>query len=100
MLGSHARAPTVAFLGWFGPRGLASIVFAVTVVQESQLPHEQLLTLIVYLTVGISIAAHGISAVPLAARYGRWFSGHPRDRAPAMESAPGDVTRPRHRLWH
>jgi len=98
MLGSRARAPTVAFLGWFGPRGLASIVFAVTVVQESQLPHEQLLTLVVYLTVGISVAAHGISAAPLAARYGRWFSRHPNGRAPAMESAPSDVTRPRHHL--
>jgi len=57
-----------------------------------------LLTLVVYLTVGISIAAHGISAAPLAARYGRWFSRHPKGRAPAMESAPSDVTRPRHRL--
>ena len=38
MLGSGARAPTVAFLGWFGPRGLASIVFAVIVIEESRLP--------------------------------------------------------------
>src|SRR4051812_31262658 len=34
LLGSRARAPTVGFLGWFGPRGLASIVFAVTLIQE------------------------------------------------------------------
>ena len=40
MLGTGARPPTVAFLGWFGPRGLASIVFAVIVVEESELPHE------------------------------------------------------------
>ena len=38
MLGSRARAPTVGFLGWFGPRGLASIVFAVIVVEESATP--------------------------------------------------------------
>ena len=38
MLGSGARAPTVGFLGWFGPRGLASIVFAVIVIEESQPP--------------------------------------------------------------
>jgi hypothetical protein len=37
MLGTQARLPTVAFRGWFGPRGLASIVFAVIVVQESPL---------------------------------------------------------------
>ena len=39
MLGSHARAPTVLFLGWFGPRGLASIVFGVVVVEAAGLPH-------------------------------------------------------------
>ena len=38
MLGSHARVPTVGFLGWFGPRGLASIVFALIVVEESAAP--------------------------------------------------------------
>ena len=38
-LRSGAGPPTVAFLGWFGPRGLASIVFAVIVVEESRLPH-------------------------------------------------------------
>ena len=38
MIGSGARTPTVGFLGWFGPRGLASIVFAVIVVEEAQLP--------------------------------------------------------------
>ena len=39
MLGTGARRQTVAFLGWFGPRGLASIVFAVLVVEEADLPH-------------------------------------------------------------
>ena len=34
MIGSRARVPTLGFLGWFGPRGLASIVFAVIVVEE------------------------------------------------------------------
>ena len=43
MLGSHAKAPTLGFLGWFGPRGLASIVFAVIVIEESNLPHEHLI---------------------------------------------------------
>src|SRR3954465_1808793 len=42
MAGSRARAPTLGFLGWFGPRGLASIVFAVIVVDESGLAHEHL----------------------------------------------------------
>jgi sodium/hydrogen antiporter len=72
MLGSGARAPTVAFLGWFGPRGLASIVFAVIVIEESRLPNEALITLAIYVTVGLSVLAHGLTAAPLADRYARW----------------------------
>ena len=95
MLGSGARAPTLGFLGWFGPRGLASIVFAVIVVEESNLPHENLIVLAIYLTVGLSVFAHGLSAAPLADRYARWYEQHPRDEAPPMEGVPTDVTRPR-----
>ena len=95
MLGTRARPPTLAFLGWFGPRGLASIVFAVIVIEESNLPHEHLIVLAIYLTVGLSVFAHGLSAAPLAGRYARWYEQHPRDKAPPMESAPTDVTRPR-----
>ncbi len=95
MIGSRARAPTVGFLGWFGPRGLASIVFAVIVIEESQLPHEHLIVNAIYVTVGLSVLAHGLTAAPLADRYGRWFEQHPRDKAPPMESAPAEVTRAR-----
>jgi NhaP-type Na+/H+ or K+/H+ antiporter len=62
------------------------------VIEESRLPHEQLLVLAVYLTVGLSVFAHGLTAAPLADRYGRWFKRHPRD---SMESAPTEVTRTR-----
>ena len=85
----HARLPTLGFMGWFGPRGLASIVFAVIVVEESQLPHEHLIVLAIYLTVGLSVFAHGISAAPLANRYADWFERHPSDKAPSMESSLG-----------
>jgi sodium/hydrogen antiporter len=95
MLGTRARPPTLAFLGWFGPRGLASIVFAVILIEESNLPHEHLIVLAIYLTVGLSVFAHGLSAAPLANRYARWYERHPRDKAPPLESAPTDVTRTR-----
>jgi sodium/hydrogen antiporter len=88
MLGSRARLPTLGFLGWFGPRGLASIVFAVIVVEESNLPHEHLIVLAIYLTVGLSVLVHGLSAGPLADRYARWYEQHPPDKAPPLESAP------------
>ena len=95
MLGTHARTPTLAFMGWFGPRGLASIVFAVIVIEESALPNEELLVLAIYLTVGLSVFAHGLTAAPWAKRYADWFEGHPRDEAPKMESKPAEVTRTR-----
>ena len=95
MLRTRARTPTLAFLGWFGPRGLASIVFAVIVIEESNLPHEHLIALAIYLTVGLSVFAHGLSAAPLANRYARWYQQHPRDEPPPMESAPTVVTRTR-----
>jgi NhaP-type Na+/H+ or K+/H+ antiporter len=71
-------------------------VFAVIVVEESQLPHEALIVNAIYVTVGLSVFAHGLSAAPLADRYARWYERHPRgtDRA-SMESAPAEVTRPR-----
>jgi NhaP-type Na+/H+ or K+/H+ antiporter len=83
-----ARLPTVGFLGWFGPRGLASIVFAVIVVQEAHLPGAETILATTYVTIGLSVLAHGITAAPLARRYARWYESQPRDRRPVMESVP------------
>ncbi len=88
MIGSGARWTTVGFLGWFGPRGLASIVFAVIAVQEAHLAHAQTILLAAYLTVGLSVFAHGVTAAPLARRYAHWYEAHPRHRSPVMESIP------------
>jgi NhaP-type Na+/H+ or K+/H+ antiporter len=100
MAGSRARGPTLGFVGWFGPRGLASIVFAVIVVEESNLPHETLIVQAIYLTVGLSVVAHGLTAAPLADRYARWYEQHPREQAPPMESVPAEVARPRGPAHH
>ena len=68
-------------------------LFAVIVVEESNLPHEHLLVLAIYLTVGLSVLAHGLTAAPLVARYARWYETNPRDKP--LESAPAEVTRAR-----
>ena len=94
MLGSGARRPTVAFLGWFGPRGLASIVFAVILVEDADLANESVLLNTIFLTIGLSVLLHGLTATPLAARYAAWFAAHPRDAMPGFESAPAPVQRP------
>jgi NhaP-type Na+/H+ or K+/H+ antiporter len=93
MLGSDAKWPTVGFLGWFGPRGLASIVFAVITVQQAHLAGVNTILRATYLTIGVSVFAHGITAAPLARRYARWYEAHPPHRRPPMES----VHAPHHR---
>jgi NhaP-type Na+/H+ or K+/H+ antiporter len=93
MLGSTAKWPTVGFLGWFGPRGLASIVFAVITVQQAHLAGVDTILRATYLTVGLSVFAHGITATPLARRYASWYEAHPVHRRPPMES----VQAPHHR---
>ena len=57
------------FLGWFGPRGLASIVFAIIVI-NAEVPNGEFLALVVICTVLFSLVAHGITAHPLA----RWLA--------------------------
>ncbi len=59
------------FLGWFGPRGLASILFTLIMMDEFEFPHENELLACVSLTVFLSILLHGLSATPLANRIGR-----------------------------
>jgi NhaP-type Na+/H+ or K+/H+ antiporter len=70
LTGTGERASTKLFLGWFGPRGLASIVFAIVVANEG-VPEARFLAMIVVLTVLLSLISHGISANPLARRIGR-----------------------------
>jgi NhaP-type Na+/H+ or K+/H+ antiporter len=88
MLGTGARRPTVAFLGWFGPRGLASIVFAVILIDDTEVPHLQTLLLAITVTIALSVYVHGLTARPLTERYTRWWNSHPRDALPTMESVP------------
>ncbi len=57
------------FLGWFGPRGLASILFALLVLERFPVPGAEELTACVVLTVLFSIVLHGITAVPFSNRF-------------------------------
>ncbi len=88
MVGSGAGLPTIGFLGWFGPRGLASIVFAVIVVEEAHLPNATTILDVTYLTVGLSVLVHGATAAPLARRYANWYAAHPDGDETKMESVP------------
>jgi NhaP-type Na+/H+ or K+/H+ antiporter len=73
MAGSGLRAVSVAYIGWFGPRGLASLVFGLLAFEE-HLPGTTPLSAVVAVTVGLSVLLHGASAPYLGDRYGAWFT--------------------------
>jgi NhaP-type Na+/H+ or K+/H+ antiporter len=70
LAGSGIDTEGKLFIGWFGPRGLASIVFAV-MVANSGLPDSGPLAMTVVCTIMLSILAHGITANPWARAYGK-----------------------------
>ena len=72
LVGTKLRRSSVLFLGWFGPRGLASIVLVLVALEEPALaPVAPQIAAIVLMTVILSVFAHGISARPGAAAYAR-----------------------------
>jgi len=74
LAGSGVQGTTVAFLGWFGPRGLASILFALFVLEEVPVPAGEHIAVITVATVALSIVLHGLTAAPLSRRYGESVS--------------------------
>jgi NhaP-type Na+/H+ or K+/H+ antiporter len=70
LLGTGLPRATVAFIGWFGPRGLASVIFAVIALEELHGEADRAVA-IIGMTVLLSVFAHGLSARPLADRYAR-----------------------------
>ncbi|AVZ77751.1 hypothetical protein SLUN_31285 [Streptomyces lunaelactis] len=97
LAGSRLRPPTVAYVGWFGPRGLASVVLALLVVEE-HVHGVELLGSVVAITVGLSVLLHGVSAVALAERYGRWHEKATATARDLREGTPAPESAGRHRL--
>ena len=83
MIGMHLRPDTRLLMGWFGPRGLASVVFvlmAVDTLAEGN-TDSSLLAAVVTWTILLSVLAHGLSAHPLVNWYARRLQSAPRDAA-------------------
>ena len=92
MAGRGVRRPTLAFMGWFGPRGLASIVFALLALEQG-VPESQTLLTTVGVTVALSVLLHGLTSVPLIAAYKRWYESHTEGHPQAPEAVPAEVPR-------
>jgi NhaP-type Na+/H+ or K+/H+ antiporter len=79
LLGSGLRPQTVVFVGWFGPRGLASIIFALIAFESLDGdPAVSTILSVIATTVVLSVLAHGLTATPWSERYGSWANrNHP-----------------------
>ena len=71
MIREKVHPITTLFMGWFGPRGIASILYIFIVLEASSLPGLELIYTVAMITVLFSIYAHGITAAPFADRYGK-----------------------------
>lgn len=98
LLGSGLDRRTVLFLGWFGPRGLASIVFGLLALEDLSPAAARTVVPVVVYTVLLSVVAHGLTSGPLARRYGsatRRVSGADRGAGelPVRGLAGGSIER-------
>jgi NhaP-type Na+/H+ or K+/H+ antiporter len=92
MVRTGVQWPTIAFIGWFGPRGLASIVFAL-IALESGIPDAGPVLATVVLTILLSVFLHGLSSVPLVAAYSRWYAANFADASETAEAKPTTMPR-------
>jgi len=96
MIGKHLRLPTILYMGWVGPRGLASLIFAAVVIEEADLPGVDLMVPVVMLTVALSILLHGITAYIGSNGYADWYEQQQQDDDQIHESGD-DHSAPRRR---
>jgi sodium/hydrogen antiporter len=71
LAGSGVDRIDALFLGWLGPRGLASIVFGMLAFIDLSAPDNVLVAEVMAVTVLLSVVLHGLSSGPIAAAYGR-----------------------------
>jgi sodium/hydrogen antiporter len=93
LAGAGLSRPTVALVGWFGPRGLASVVFALLALEDLGGATAGPAVTVITLTVLLSVIAHGATADPLANRYAQTLT-QPRD----AHHGPGTPEIPERRL--
>jgi sodium/hydrogen antiporter len=87
LTGAGLKSPTIIFLGWFGPRGLASILYILLILSEYKVPNYDKLYTVTIITVGLSALLHGITAAPYAKWYGKRASsmGKSEENQPVSE---------------
>lgn len=89
LIGTGMRPPTMLFVGWFGPRGLATVVFSLIALESLEV-NEALVDVLATatLTVILSVVLHGVTAGPWAAKYAAWVKRENPPVETAGTSAP------------
>ena len=88
--GARMRRSTLLYMGWFGPRGLATIILTIEIVDESDLDHAVTISNTALLTVGLSVLAHGLTAWWGSNAYADSIEAHP-DGDELRERNPSDL---------
>ncbi len=70
-VGAKLQPISVLFIGWFGPRGIASVVYGLSILDEDNLSGGDIIFNTMAVTVLLSIFAHGLTAYPGATWYGK-----------------------------
>lgn len=89
-IGFELQPLSILFIGWFGPRGIASIVYGLVIVEAENLPSSGLIFTTMVITVLISVFAHGLTAYPGANWYANRIADQQDtcDRMPEMKPVP------------
>jgi len=79
MIGTGLAWPSLLYVGWFGPRGLATIVFTALVVTSTDLSGIETITTVAAITVGLSVLAHGATSYAGSQKYADWYEAQDTD---------------------
>jgi len=97
VIGKKLTFPTILYMGWFGPRGVASILYVLVVVDKHSLSGETLIFNITAITVLLSVFLHGVTAVPGSNAYASTIEATPdQDKHTEMKEVQHLPTRAKH----
>lgn len=93
LVGAHMQVPSILYMGWFGPRGLATIILTIEIVSESVLDGSSIIADAALFTVALSVVLHGVSAWWGSNAYADFVETHPRRDELVEERLPAIAVR-------
>ena len=85
LLGAGLALPSIVYLGWFGPRGLATLILTISIVETTDLAGAPTIVEVALITVALSVIAHGATSRWGSNAYADWVESH--EAADALEES-------------